>query len=68
MKSDEVVNYVYDSIIFGKDFDGQLKNLDKALEAFKKAGLMLNIEKFKLVNREADFLGQVITPEGIKPI
>ena len=68
MKSDEVINYVDDSIILGKDFDGHLKNLDKALEAFEKAGLILNIEKCKLVNQEAEFLGQVITPEGIKPI
>ena len=65
MKSDEVINYVDDSIILGKDFDGHLKNLDKALEAFEKAGLILNIEKCKLVNQEAEFLGQVITPEGI---
>ena len=52
----------------GKDFDGHLKNLDKALEAFEKVGLIINIEKCKLVNQEAEFLGQVITPEGIKPI
>ena len=68
MKSDEVINYVEDSIILGKDFDGHLKNLDKALEAFEKAGLILNIEKCKLLNQKAKFLGQVITPEGIKPI
>ena len=68
MKNDEVINYIDDSIILGKDFDGHLKNLDKALEAFEKAGLKLNIEKCKLVNQEAEFLGQVITPEGIKPI
>ena len=68
MKSDEVINYVDDSIILGKDFDGHLRNLDKALGAFEKAGLILNIQKCKLVNQEAEFLGQVITPEGIKPI
>ena len=28
----------------------------------------MNIEKCKLVNQEAEFLGQVITPERIKPI
>ena len=68
MKSDEVINYVDDSIILGKDFDGHLRNLDKALGAFEKAGLILNIQKCKMVNQEAEFLGQVITPEGIKPI
>ena len=56
MKSDEVINYVDDSIILGKDFDGHLRNLDKALGAFEKACLILNIEKCKLVNQEAEFL------------
>ena len=55
MKSHEVINYVDDSIILGNDFDGHLKNLDKALEAFEKGGLILNIENCKLVNQEADF-------------
>ena len=68
MKSDEVINYVDYSIILGKYFDGHLKNLIKALEALEKAGLILNIENCKLVNQEAEFLGQLITPEGIKPI
>ena len=68
MKSDEVINYVDDSIILVKDFDGHLKNIDKALEAFEKAGLILNIEKCKLVNQETELLGQVITLEGIRTI
>ena len=68
MKSDEVINYVDYSIISGKDFDWHLRNLDKALEAFETEGLILNIKKCKLVNQEIEFLGQVITPEGIKPI
>ena len=42
--------------------------MDKALEAFEETSLTLNINKCKLVNQEAEFLEQVITPEGIKPI
>ena len=67
-KSDEIINYVDDSIILGKHFYGHLKSLDKALKAFEKAGLISNTEKCKLVNQRAEFLGQVMTPEGIKPI
>lgn len=59
---------INDSIISGKDFDGHPKNLDKALEAFEKAGLILNVEKCKLVNQEVEILGQVNSPEGLKPI
>ena len=47
MKSDEVINYVDNSIILGNDFDVHLKNFDIA---FEKAGLILIIEKCKLVN------------------
>ena len=68
MKSTEVINYVDDSIILGKTFEGHLKNLDKALSAFENAGLILKIEKCKLVRQETEFLGQVISPDGIKPI
>lgn len=68
-KSDEVDNYEDDSITLGKDFDEHLKKiLDKALEAFEKAGLKLNIEKCKMINQDAEFLGQVMTPKGMQPI
>ena len=68
MKNDAVINYDDDSIILEKDLNGHLRNLDKALEAFEKADLILKIEKYKVVTQEGEFLGQGITLEGIKPI
>ena len=64
MKPNQIINYVDDSIVLGETFELHLKNLDQALEAFEKAGLILRIEKCKFLTKETEFLGQVISEEG----
>ena len=66
MKITEVINYADYNIILGKTFEGHLQNVDKALSAFQNAGFLLKIEKCNLVRQETEFLGQVISPDGIK--
>lgn len=68
LRHNEVINYVDDSIVLGENFEQHLNNLDKTLEAFSNNGLILKITKFHLVNKETEFLGQKITPDGIQPI
>ena len=68
LKQNEVINYVDDSIVLGKDFENHLDNLDKTLEAFSNNGLILKVEKCQIAKQETEFLGQRITPEGIRPI
>ena len=40
MKPNQIINYVDDSIVLGEIFDIHLENLDQALEAFEKAGVL----------------------------
>ena len=55
MKSDELINYLDDSIILEKDFHGYLRNFDKALGAFDKAGLLLNVENANFSIKKYNF-------------
>ena len=58
--------YLDDIIIFGKTFEDMINNLDKVLNQLKSAGLKLKPRKCQLFAKEVEFLGHMITSEGIK--
>lgn len=61
--------YVYldDIIIFGSSLENHLDNIQTVFERLTKNNLKIQLDKCEFLKRETEFLGHVITPEGIKP-
>ena len=59
--------YLDDIIIVGATVMEHRNNIIKVLEALKRRGMKINLEKCKFFQQEVEFLGHIVTPEGIKP-
>lgn len=59
------VVYLDDLLVHAKDFEGALANLKEVFEAIRRAGLRLNPSKCNLLSRETEFLGHIISAEGV---
>ena len=59
--------YIDDIIIFGKTFEQHLTNLAKVLERIEHAGLKLQPQKCHLLQSQVQFLGHIISTEGVSP-
>ncbi len=59
------VLYLDDCIVYGKWFDETLQNLEEVLKRFRKANLKLKPSKCKLFQTTVEFLGHVVSAEGI---
>lgn len=59
--------YIDDIIVFGKDADEHLNNVEKVFSRLMEANLKVNLEKTCFFEKEVEFLGYVITPDGIRP-
>ena len=57
--------YLDDIIVCGKTFDDMVKNLDDVLARLQEAGLKLKARKCQLFAKRVEFLGHVISEEGI---
>jgi len=57
--------YIDDVIVFGDSFDEQLQRLDQVFERLAKAKLKLKPSKCSLCQRSVDFLGHVVSADGI---
>ena len=57
--------YIDDIIVFGKTFDQQLERLGEVFNRIAQANLKLKPSKCSLFRRRVEFLGHVITEEGI---
>lgn len=58
--------YLDDVIVTGKTFEDMIKNLDQVFERLHEAGLKLKPRKCQLFCREVEFLGHIITRDGVK--
>ena len=63
---DGVICYLDDIIVFGESPEKHDENLKVLLEKIKNCGLKLNKQKCSFRTHEVQFLGHVITKEGIK--
>lgn len=63
------VCYVYldDVIVFGRSLKEHITNLGKVLEKLENANLKIQLDKCEFLKKNCEFLGHVITPEGVKP-
>ena len=58
--------YLDDIIVFDPDVDTHITNVEKVLQALQVAGLTIKPSKCSWGKNEINFLGHVVTPEGLK--
>lgn len=61
------VVYLDDILIFSTSLKEHIINLKNILDRLKSAGLKIQIDKCNFLKKETEFLGHILTPEGIKP-
>ena len=59
--------YLDDIIVFGTTFEDHLKALDRVFERLAEAGLQLKASKCELFKEKLEYLGHVVTSEGVFP-
>jgi hypothetical protein len=61
--------YVYldDIIVVGTSLENHIENLNRVFERLISNNLKIQLDKCEFLKKETEFLGHVITPEGIKP-
>ena len=60
-----VLSFLDDCLVLGKDFDDHLCNLREVLARFFKFSLKLKPKKCKLFQTKVNFLGKVVSKEGV---
>ena len=58
--------YIDDVIVVGKTLEEHNENLRKVLSRLREAGLRLKPRKCKLAQEEVEFLGHIVSAEGIR--
>ena len=58
--------YLDDVIVFGQSFEQELERLREVFERFRRAQLKLNPKKCHLFQKEVQYLGHVVSPNGIQ--
>ena len=61
------LTYIDDIIIFSKSVDENLIHLEEVFRRLREANLKLNVKKCSFVKQRIEYLGHVVTPEGIFP-
>lgn len=59
--------YMDDIIIFSTSLTEHIKNLKQVFLKLKEAGLKVQLDKSEFLCKTVEFLGHVVTPEGIRP-
>ena len=59
--------YLDDVIIFSDSLEDHIRDIREVFELISKAKLKLKLEKCQFMQKSVNFLGHVITPEGIQP-
>jgi hypothetical protein len=57
--------YLDDIIVIGRTFQEHLDNLRKVFQRLRGAHLKMNPEKCQLFHKELQFLGHIISPQGV---
>ena len=59
--------YIDDVLIFSETLEEHLEHIRLVLERLKKAGLKLKPSKCHFLRESVEYLGHLITPQGLKP-
>ena len=63
---DMVTVYIDDILVFSRTLSEHLKHLQAVLERLKQAGLKLKPQKCHFIRKEVEYLGHILTPNGLK--
>lgn len=61
------VVYLDDILIFSTSLEEHLEHLTLVFERLRESNLKIQLDKSEFIRRDVEFLGHIITPEGIKP-
>ena len=64
---DFIATYLDDVLILSPSFEEHLIHLQRVLDRLIEIGLKLKPTKFRFICQNVEYLGHVITPEGISP-
>lgn len=59
--------YMDDIIIFSRSLEEHLQDIQKVLHTLQEANLKVQSDKSEFLRKEVEFLGHVVTTEGVKP-
>ena len=64
---DRMLAYIDDIIVFNEHFDDHLKDLEAVFKRLRKAGISLKLSKCVFAASEVEYLGFVLSTDGIRP-
>ena len=64
---DFVEVYIDDVLVFSRTMEEHVEHLRQVLARLRKAGLKLKPTKCHFIRQAVEYLGHVITPDGLKP-
>ena len=67
IEGDFAISYLDDILIFSDTFESHLKHIEEVFKRLKSANLRLGLEKCCFVRKKIDYLGHVLSAEGISP-
>lgn len=59
--------YLDDIIVFNTSLQEHIESLDRVLKRLSEANLKVQLDKSEFLRRQTEFLGHIVTPQGIKP-
>lgn len=59
--------YIDDIIVFGRSRNEHIENLSKVFTLLERANLKINLEKSKFLRTNVEFLGHIVSRDGIRP-
>ena len=62
------MGYLDDIIIFSTTEEEHLQHLDNIFECLRKAGLKFKLQKCRFFKKHIQYLGHLISDEGIQPL
>ena len=62
-----VVAYIDDLLVFSSSLEAHLNHLSCVMKRIREVGLKVNPSKCQFIRKEVEYLGHVITPEGLRP-
>ena len=62
-----VTAYIDDLLVFSSSLQEYLKHLYRIIRRLREVGLKINPAKCQFIRKEVQYLGHVITPEGLCP-
>ena len=59
--------YIDDILVYSRSLEEHLDHLRRVIRCLQEAGLKLKLEKCHFIRTEVEYLGHVVTPQGLKP-